>query len=187
MWPAISTVRCSSARRRVPTATRPLAKAAQTQESRPLSVCRKFGLHYEARRRLEASLEPESYHRCISGACPASLSFVSPDSRRLPQSILPMQLSLQQCAPIWDTLLLHNQKSLYHHRRTACGSRRSLAVVPLIGDQRYYGETPMRLRRDCLKAVVGAGDVGKASAGVGCDSHPVPSTAAGIDYSRVED
>jgi len=149
MWPAISTVRCSSARRRVPTATLPLAKTAQTQESRPLSVCRKFGLHYEARRRLEAPLEPESYHRCVSGACPASLSFVSPDSRRLPQSILPMQLSLQQCAPIRDTFLLHNQKCLYHHPRTACGSRRSLAVVPLIGDQRYYGETPMRLRRDC--------------------------------------
>jgi hypothetical protein len=34
--------------------------------------------------------------------------------------------------------------------------------------------------------VVGAGDVGKASAGVACDSHTVPSAAAGIDYSRVE-
>jgi len=50
-----------------------------------------------------------------------------------------------------------------------------------------YGEAPMRLRGDCLKAVVGAGDVGKASAGVACDSHKAPSTAAGIDYSRVED
>jgi hypothetical protein len=69
--------------------------------------------------------------------------------RRLPQSVLPMQLRPQRCAPIWDTLPLHNQKCLYHHPRTACGSRRSLAVVPLIGDQRYYGETPMRLRRDC--------------------------------------
>src|ERR1017187_1752637 len=37
-----------------------------------------------------------------------------------------------------------------------------------------------------LTAAVGAGDVGKASAGVGCDSHTVPSAAAGIDYSRVE-
>jgi hypothetical protein len=37
-----------------------------------------------------------------------------------------------------------------------------------------------------LTAVVGAGDVGKASAGVACDSHTVPSAAAGIDYSRVE-
>jgi hypothetical protein len=37
-----------------------------------------------------------------------------------------------------------------------------------------------------LTAVIGAGDVGKASAGVGCDSHTVPSTAAGIGYSRVE-
>ena len=33
--------------------------------------------------------------------------------------------------------------------RTVCGSRRRLAVAPLIGDQRCYGETPMRLRRDC--------------------------------------
>src|ERR1035441_7344144 len=39
--------------------------------------------------------------------------------------------------------------ALAHRPRTACGSRRSLAVVPLIGDKRYYGETPMRLRRDC--------------------------------------
>ena len=37
-----------------------------------------------------------------------------------------------------------------------------------------------------LRAVVGAGDVGKASAGVACDSHTVPSAVAGIDYSRVE-
>jgi hypothetical protein len=37
-----------------------------------------------------------------------------------------------------------------------------------------------------LTAVVGAGGVGKASAGVGCDSHTGLSTAAGIDYSRVE-
>jgi hypothetical protein len=37
-----------------------------------------------------------------------------------------------------------------------------------------------------LRAVVGAGEVGKESAGVGCDSHPVPSAAAGIDYARVE-
>ena len=27
-------------------------------------------------------------------------------------------------------------------------TRRRLAVVPLIRDQRYYGESPMRLRRD---------------------------------------
>src|ERR1017187_573019 len=40
--------------------------------------------------------------------------------------------------------------ALAHRPRTACGSRRSLAVVPLIGDKRYYGDTPMRLRRDCL-------------------------------------
>jgi len=31
-------------------------------------------------------------------------------------------------------------------------SRRSLAVVPLIGDQRYYGETTARLRRGSLWA-----------------------------------
>jgi hypothetical protein len=37
-----------------------------------------------------------------------------------------------------------------------------------------------------LTAAVGAGDVWKASAGVGCDSHTVPSAAAGIDHSRVE-
>ena len=37
-----------------------------------------------------------------------------------------------------------------------------------------------------LTAVVGAGGVGKASAGVGCDSHMVPSAAADIDYSRVQ-
>ena len=37
-----------------------------------------------------------------------------------------------------------------------------------------------------LTAVAGAGDVGKASAGVAYDSHPEPSAAAGIDYSRVE-
>ena len=35
-------------------------------------------------------------------------------------------------------------------------------------------------------AVVGAGDVGKALAGVACDSHAVLSAAADIDYSRVE-
>ena len=29
-----------------------------------------------------------------------------------------------------------------HRPRSACGSRRSLAVVPLIPDKRYYGETP---------------------------------------------
>ena len=34
--------------------------------------------------------------------------------------------------------------------------------------------------------MVGAGDVGKASAGVASDSHTVPSAAAGIDCSRVE-
>ena len=34
--------------------------------------------------------------------------------------------------------------------------------------------------------MVGAGGVGKASAGVACDSHTVLSAAAGIDYSRVE-
>src|ERR1017187_7753228 len=39
--------------------------------------------------------------------------------------------------------------ALAHRPRTAGGSRRSLAVVPLIGDKRYYGETPVRLRRDC--------------------------------------
>src|ERR1035441_1948463 len=39
--------------------------------------------------------------------------------------------------------------ALAHRTRIACGSHRSLAVVPLIGDKRYYGETPMRLRRDC--------------------------------------
>jgi hypothetical protein len=39
--------------------------------------------------------------------------------------------------------------ALAHRPRSACGPRRSLAVVPLIGDKRYYGETPMRLRRDC--------------------------------------
>src|ERR1017187_10213956 len=38
---------------------------------------------------------------------------------------------------------------LAHRPRSACGSRRSVAVVPLIGDKRYYGETPMRLRGDC--------------------------------------
>src|ERR1019366_3519548 len=37
-----------------------------------------------------------------------------------------------------------------------------------------------------LRAVVGAGDCGKAPAGVACDSHTVPSAAAGIDDSRVE-
>ena len=37
-----------------------------------------------------------------------------------------------------------------------------------------------------LTAVVGAGEVGKASAGVACASHTEPSAAAGIDYSRVE-
>src|ERR1022692_4440146 len=39
--------------------------------------------------------------------------------------------------------------ALAHRPRTACGSRRRLAVVPLIGDKRYYGDTPMRLRRGC--------------------------------------
>src|ERR1035438_3309076 len=39
--------------------------------------------------------------------------------------------------------------ALAHRPRTACGPRRSLAVGPLIGGKRYYGETPMRLRRDC--------------------------------------
>ena len=39
--------------------------------------------------------------------------------------------------------------ALAHRPRAACGSRRSLAVVPLIGYQRYYGETPLRRRRDC--------------------------------------
>ena len=34
--------------------------------------------------------------------------------------------------------------------------------------------------------MVGAGDVGKASAGVARDSNTVPNAAAGIDYSRVE-
>ena len=37
-----------------------------------------------------------------------------------------------------------------------------------------------------LTAVVWAGDVGKASAGVASDSHTEPNAAAGIDYSRVE-
>jgi hypothetical protein len=37
-----------------------------------------------------------------------------------------------------------------------------------------------------LTAVVGVGDVGKALAGVACDSHTVPSAVAGIDYSRVK-
>ena len=37
-----------------------------------------------------------------------------------------------------------------------------------------------------LRAMVGAGDVGIATAGVGCDSHTGPSRAAGIDYARVE-
>jgi hypothetical protein len=37
-----------------------------------------------------------------------------------------------------------------------------------------------------LTAVVEAGDVGKVSAGVACDSQTVPSAAAGIGYSRVE-
>jgi len=39
--------------------------------------------------------------------------------------------------------------ALAHRPRSACGSRRSLAVAPLIGNQRCYGETPMSLRRDC--------------------------------------
>ena len=41
------------------------------------------------------------------------------------------------------------REALAHRPHTACGSRRSLAVVPLLGDQRYYGETPRSLRRDC--------------------------------------
>ena len=36
--------------------------------------------------------------------------------------------------------------ALAHRPRTACGPRRSLAVAPLIGDQRCYGEAPMGLR-----------------------------------------
>ena len=39
--------------------------------------------------------------------------------------------------------------ALAHRPRSAGGCRRSLAVVPLIGDKRYYGEAPMRLRGDC--------------------------------------
>jgi hypothetical protein len=39
--------------------------------------------------------------------------------------------------------------ALAHRTRTSCGSHRSLAVVPLIEDKRYYGETPMRLWGDC--------------------------------------
>jgi hypothetical protein len=37
-----------------------------------------------------------------------------------------------------------------------------------------------------LRAVVWAGDAGKGSAGAACDSHTVPSAAAGVDYSRAE-
>ena len=37
-----------------------------------------------------------------------------------------------------------------------------------------------------LRAGVGAGDVGKTSAGIACDSHTEPSAAAGIDYSQVK-
>jgi hypothetical protein len=37
--------------------------------------------------------------------------------------------------------------TLAHRPSNACGSRRSLAVVPLIGDKRYYGESPVGLWR----------------------------------------
>jgi hypothetical protein len=39
--------------------------------------------------------------------------------------------------------------TLAHRPSNACGSRRSLAVAPLIADQRCYGESPVGLRRDC--------------------------------------
>jgi hypothetical protein len=42
---------------------------------------------------------------------------------------------------------MKNRVSLPHRWLTAGEYRRSLPVVPLIGDQRYYGETPARLRR----------------------------------------
>jgi hypothetical protein len=36
---------------------------------------------------------------------------------------------------------------------------RSLPVVPLIGDKRYYGETPVGLRATCLRSL--ATDIGQ--------------------------
>jgi hypothetical protein len=54
-------------------------------------------------------------------------------------SVMPLPHNYNQAA----------RDALAHRPLTACGSRRSLAVAPLIGDQRCYGETPMRLRRDC--------------------------------------
>jgi hypothetical protein len=56
----------------------------QTQESRLPPICRKAGLYYEARRRLEAppvgsKLSTASVRR-VSGECPVRLPSLSPDS-----------------------------------------------------------------------------------------------------------
>jgi len=58
------------------------------------------------------------------------------------------------CAPTLVTMLPDNYHQGAHDApanpsAAACGPHRSLPVVPLIADKRYYGETPAGLRRDC--------------------------------------
>ncbi len=56
----------------------PLSSVAKARESCFPSVCRKLGMYYEVRRRLEALREYKSYLPGGSGACPVSLLRVSP-------------------------------------------------------------------------------------------------------------
>ena len=55
----------------------------------------------------------------------------------------------------------------------------SLAVVPLIGDQRYYGETPAELRWDSRPT-----RCNRPGVAVACDSHTLPSPAVEMGQKR---
>ena len=145
----------------VPSAVRPAQGSAH---SRATALPRPFHRRLQEVQPLADRRTAGCLHCCgVEGAEPSVAGSVrSPDRPAVPGSAIEAP-RIVSSASAWlpmgcaETFVVRLPDDYHQAARdafalrplTACGPRRSLAVVPPLANRRYYGETPRRLRRDC--------------------------------------